>query len=183
MDLHPTIYVNGYGATHDLDDANYGIYLGELLRRLRKDNLGRDSTVYLCGGLTNRPDLTEARCMLNIIKHLAIPTSAKFVLIEESTNPRDSLRQVFRLTGRVPLSAFCEFTREPTVRYLARRLFPEVMTVPIAFDKRSLAIGNQLKQRLLKHPLEVAASHSSIFDAIRIKLREKHMKRCRSEET
>lgn len=181
MYLHPTIYVNGYGATHDLDDPNYHRYLGELIRLLRIQDHDEQITVYLCGGHTNRTDLTEARCMLNIIGRLGKPYGVDFVLIEESITTRDNLAEVYKRVGRIPLTVFCESTRRPTVRYLAKRLFPEVQMMPVTFDGRSLSLVNRLKQRYLKLPLEVASVHSPAFDILRSYLHERHLAKCRAQ--
>ncbi len=182
MKLHPTIYVNGYGATHDANDGNYGRYIGELMRLLRLNDFGKGMTVYLCGGHANRTDLTEARCMLNVIQHSGLPVAADFVLVEESTTSRDNLLNVCQRAGRVPLTVFCEYTRAPAISVIAKQYFPEVQMAPVAFDHRSLAIGQQLRQRYLNNVLDVAALYSPTLDALRTILRERHVAKCHAQE-
>lgn len=174
------IFVNGYGATRNPKDRNYTHYLDEVSRFIRRDPK-TEFTVYLCGGYTNRIDLTEAECMRRIWELRGIPQNVSLVLIEKTTTARDNLQAV-RLAGDEPITVFCELSRKPTMWFLASRLFSSVQVVGIGFDEKSLAIGHRLKQLFLKFPLEALAYYSPLFDKLRVILRERHVADARRQE-
>ncbi len=174
------VYANGYGATENIHDRNYTHYLIKVSHFIQ-EHPDKQFTVYLCGGYTNRKNLTEAACMHQIWTRLGIPPNVVLVLIEDTTTARDNLQAV-RLAGDVPITIFCELSRKPTMRFLASRFFSAAQIVGIGFDEKSLKIGHRLKQLFLHFPLEVLAYYCPLFDKIRLALRKRHIARVRRNE-
>ena len=180
--MSEVLYVNGYGATQNLDDGNYTRYLGEIIRHINWQPQ-RQFTVYLCGGHTNRTDLTEAACMRNIWEHLGAPPNAALVLIENTTTARDNLKEVGRHTADLHVTVFCEFSRMLTMEFLASRFFSRSTVFGIPFDTASLLTANMLKQRGPKLFLEVLANYLPLFDHLRLALRKRHVAKARHKTT
>lgn len=178
--MSEALYVNGYGATQNLHDSNYARYLGDIIRYINA-RPQRQFMVYLCGGYTNRTDLTEAACMRNIWVHLGAPPNATLVLIEDTTNARDNLKDVRRYVAYAHVTVFCEFSRITTMEFLASRIFSGSTVIGLPFDVASLLPANILKQLVPKFLLEVLAYHLPPFDYLRLALRKWHIAKARRE--
>jgi hypothetical protein len=175
------LFVNGYGATDNTDDRNYATYLSAV-RNYAWTTLGDGRhTIYLCGGFTNRTDLTEAETMRRWFVKNPLPRNVEIVLVENTTDARGNICRVEALMeSEEDIIIFCEYSRRRTMTFFARRLFRHFEVRGVPFDQQSLRLEQQAKQLLLHLPLEALAWYLPPFDALRKKLHARHMRRARS---
>jgi hypothetical protein len=175
------VYVNGYGATDNPDDRNYAAYLSAV-RNYAWNTLGDGQhTIYLCGGHTNREDLTEAETMSRWFERNPLPQNVKIVLVDDTTDARGNICRVEALMEpEQDIVIFCEYSRRRTMAFFARRLFKRFEVRGVPFDQQSLRFKQQATQLLLQLPLEALAWYLPPFDAFRKKLRTRHIRRARN---
>lgn len=177
------VYVNGYGAPADpLTDKNLQRYLSQVVRSVRRlDALVPITAFYLCGGKTNRPDLSEAEAMRQWFLVNAWDLRDRIRLIDQSIDAQNSLRQ---FSEKVPRGAaaivFCEHSKRHVMRVLAVRLLPgrDVSVLGIKFDRASLAPSNKAVQ-LLRVPFELLSTYVRFVDTIRANRRAAAVLRAR----
>ncbi len=175
------IFVNGYGATDNVDDGNYCRYLGEVSTFIDSHQTEK-CVVHLCGGYTNRLDLTEARAMLNWFVRRRDFSDVEYVLIEDTFTARDNMERMGSLVSEELLVIFCEYSRRFTMAFYASRLFKHYEIHGVKFDAKSLTFVHQIKQVTLKLPVEVLAWYFQSFDHLRLWLRNRHVMRVRARK-
>ncbi|MBP7006304.1 hypothetical protein KBB27_04265 [Patescibacteria group bacterium] len=161
-------YVNGYGVPADIaTDGNYGEYLSSVFTAL--DALGsRVIVVYLCGGYTNRQNLSEAEAMMVWVEK-NVPEWKDYVrLIENATTVRENVAEFAAKCWAANFSPvlFCEYSREPTVAALAAVFFGgsvPITTAGVRFSASDLTPRAQMKQVLVNLPVELLSLQ---FDAV-----------------
>lgn len=158
--------VLGYGAPHNpLSDGNYTRYLSEVFRRLEIE-ASRVEDIILCGGYTNRTDLSEAGAMNLWIEAHRPEWVRKCLTLEEPTTLEADLEEA---AAEIPPDSqayiFCEQSRIWSVRFHARRFFKDIAwrVIGIAFDEASLKPTHRLKQLLVHLPIEVLSTKSRII--------------------
>ncbi len=174
-------YINGYGASRDpLHDGNLGRYLEQVLEHLREH---RDAGInlFLAGGYTNREDLSEAEAMHQWLKNYGLPNYVSVHLIDTTTTARDNMLEFRKRVNDVPVLIFCEYSRQPTMRFFAQKLFRQSLIQGLKFDKPSLKLAHRMKQQTVKLWLEKLAWHNKTIDALRNRLRERHVARVRAQ--
>lgn len=184
------ITVLGYGAPADpATDGNLNRYLGRVAAFIRDLPEGSHCFVYLCGGRTNRQDLSEAAAMKQWFEahrhEYCGLKGATFILLENVDSARDALVATLQECGaHRHLNIFCEWTRRRTVHLHARRLFPNRTVNPIGFDQKSFHWRNRCVQ-LVKLPLEAAAHRPGSWADRWVKqpLRRRHLQRARRRGT
>ena len=177
------VFVNGYGVPEDpLTDSNLRRYLSQVMRSVdRVDDVIPVTALYLCGGRTSRPDLSEAAAMRQWIVANAPEWRCRARLIEGSIDAQNSLRQFADMVPPgAPVLVFCEYSRRHVMRALAARLLPgrDVSVLGIAFDRASLTPSNQLVQ-LLRVPFEVLSLRVRLVDDLRANRRAAAVLRAR----
>lgn len=183
---HLALSVNGYGAPEDpINDGNLQRYLGGLFSTLDAHRLsGRIDVIYLCGGRTNRPDLSEAEALKRWIVHYEPRFTTRVHLLDTTISAKENVRAFAHEVANVglhPLLA-CEYSRWPTMEILARSFFMDPVTVlPIKFDAKSLRPKHQLKQLLVHAPVEFLSLKSGMVDAWRHKRRMEVIDRAQRE--
>lgn len=173
--------VNGYGATPDAQDRNYTRYLSEVMNHVAADG-SEPKKIILCGGFTNRTDLTEAETMRCwIVDHFPY-WSDRLVLCDDTFTARDNFRLVSEWFDRTDVfKAFGEYSRCRTLRLFAKRYFYNCEVVPIRFDDRSLRPAHRLRQLCLHLPLEALALYFPLYDKLRLYFRQRHVECVRSK--
>ncbi len=144
------VYVNGYGAPFDpLTDGNLTRYLRCVVDWLDRH---RDQVhkVVLCGGFTNRADLSEAEAMRRWIAKHAPQWVDSIWTIEDTLSVRENIQAFADLyLVRERAVFFCERSRIWTVLCLARIKFksPWIVTViGVPFDAQALKMSHRLRQ-------------------------------------
>lgn len=178
------VYVNGYGAPVDITkDGNYEKYLLDVFEAL--DAWGsRVSVVYLCGGYTNRHDLSEAAAMMEWVEKNASEWRGRIRLIENSTTVRENIAEFAAQCGGANFNPvfFCEYSREPAVAALAAVFFAGSVTITTAgvgFSSADLTRRAQLKQVLVNLPMELASLRFEVVERWRAKARAKVIAKAR----
>lgn len=175
------VYINGYGAPRDpLNDDNLGRYLGQVLKHL-EGHPDTNNELFLAGGYTNREDLSEAEAMHRWLKNYGLPNSVSVHLIDTTTTARDNILEFRKRVDDVPVLIFCEYSRQPTMRFFAQKLFSQPLVQGIKFDEPSLELTHRIKQHTVKLWLEQLAWHSKIIDALRKWLRKRHVAHARTQ--
>lgn len=175
------VYINGYGAPRDpLRDGNLGRYLGQVLKHL-EEHPDTSIDLFLAGGYTNREDLSEAEAMHQWLKNYGLPNNISVQLIDTTTTARDNMLEFRKRVGDVPVLIFCEYSRQPTMRFFAQKLFRQPLVQGIKFDEPSLKFTHRLKQMTVKLWLEELAWHSKTIDTLRKRLRERHVAHARAQ--
>lgn len=168
------VCVLGYGAPRDpAMDGNYDRYLTEVFRRL-----GPESTyvedIFLCGGYTNRRDLSEAAAMLQWIEAHRPEWARKCLTLEEPITLEADLEEAAR---EVPAGSrafiFCEQSRIWSVRFHARRFFTGIdwRVIGIAFDAASMKPIHRLQQLFVHLPIEILSTKSTTVAAFKARKR------------
>lgn len=175
------VSINGYGAPVDpLHDGNLDRYLREVFLCLNRVTFGpRVRAVYLCGGYTNHPSLTEAEAIRQWIAVREPAWLDRVHLLDQTTTLRDNII-AFRdvLADNEHPILFCEWSRRYTVEVLARHFLGQPIAVEgIKFDEASLSFKNQAKQLFVKLPVEWLSLHSSWVEGRRVKARREHVAR------
>ena len=176
-------YVNGYGATDNLADGNYGRYLSSVIGYLRRTHPQDAIALYLSGGYTNRTDLTEAESMRRILEHQGIISGTDLTItrLETPYTAREGLQTLRERVGSATrVTIFCEYSRQWTMRFFARQLFARATVIGIPFDASSMKLAHRLKQIFFHLPLEAGAWHSAFIDRLRKQLRDRHVAKARS---
>ncbi len=153
-----SVSINGYGAPRDpLTDGNLQRYLSQVFgwldlheRRVRE--------VFLCGGYTNRHDLSEAEAMRGWIAVHRPTWLDRVRLIDSTASVRENIVafDAEMASGLHPV-LFCERSRIWTVFWLAQCLFRAdrpVTAAGVRFDERSLRFGHRLAQFFFHAPIE-----------------------------
>lgn len=186
MDKIVNIYVNGYGTPKwPYLDGNLRRYLMEVRRyiKARPNVLFR---LFLVGGYTNDPYLSEAHAMQNWFEHYKmVPENViRVVLLEETTTARDNLAFYSTLVDRdKPSIFFYEYSRRFQMMFLIRQIFGRYHMFDefhgVKFDARSMKLTNRLKQYFVKFPLEVLSWYFPFIQKhISAPLRKQHVERC-----
>ncbi|MBP9748745.1 hypothetical protein KBD18_00930 [Patescibacteria group bacterium] len=177
------VFVNGYGATKDSRDRNYQAYLSAVRTFIWNKAGDGPHTLFLCGGHTNRDDLTEAETMRRWFEAHPLPRGVKVVLIDDTVDARNNIcRMEKRLRPEQSVVIFCEYSRRRTMRFFAGRLFRHFEVRGIPFDQHSLRLEHRVMQALFHLPLEVLAWYVQPADDVRNWLRARHIRRARSVE-
>lgn len=179
------VAIIGYGAPEDpKTDGNLMGYLDPITRFLRGHH--GVTALYLLGGYTNRPDLSEAAAMHQWIQfHEARDIAEDIVLVETTRTARENIEALARLSYPGDhIIIFCEHSRRWIVRMLVRHFLRErsVRVVGIAFDEPSLTLRHRLHQAGPRLALEWIALHSGRMDRVRLDLRELHINRARAHD-
>lgn len=177
------VYVNGYGAPLDpLTDGNLTRYLQCVVDWLDRHR-DKVNKVVLCGGFTNRTDLSEAEAMRCwIVRHAPQWTDSVWT-IEETLSVRENIQAFAELyLVRERAVFFCERSRLWTVLCLVRHWFkpPWVVTViGVPFDARAMRIGHRLRQLFFHAPIEWVSLWWSWLDRWREERRHQNILRAR----
>lgn len=172
------LFVNGYGAAEPYD-GNYNRYLGMVQKWIEQSSQPK-LTVYLAGGYTNRPDLTEAQAMRQWFEsRIMLKHGVEFVLISSTTTARDNLKECRRLAGDTPIIVFCEYTRRHVMRLLAKQYFRQAVIMGVAFDARSLELHRRFINGPVKYAVEWAALRWQWAERLRLSMRRGHVMRAR----
>lgn len=173
----------GYGAARDpVSDGNTSRYLSEALKVLGQHTT-RIQDILLCGGYTNRHDLSEAAAMLLWIKAHHPAWADKCLTLETPLTLEDDLREA---ASEIPTGAeafiFCEQSRIWSVRFHARRLFKDIgwRVIGIAFDAPSLKPTHRLKQLLVHLPIEVLSTKSRFIAGFKHRQRTRKIAEARA---
>jgi hypothetical protein len=173
--------VNGYGATPDIEDRNYTHYLSEVLRHTERDG-HEPRKIILCGGCTNRADLSEAETMRRWIDGHFPYWSDRLVLCDDTFTAQENFRRVSEWFDRTDVfKAFGEYSRRRTLRLFAWRYFNNCEVIGVRFDDRSLRPVHRFKQLFLHLPLETLALYLPPFNWLRLFFRRRHVARVRSQ--
>ena len=181
------ISINGYGAERRPKHSFKLLrYLGQLLKLLHKHELmERIDHIYLCGGYTNRTDMSEAESMRRWIAYHAPELIDRVHLIDTTTTVQDNVRAFSKaIAGQDLHPVFvCEYSRWLTTFVLARSFMGSVpmSLVPIKFDAASLEVRHQLKQVLVNAPLEWLCLHSEVVDGWRRDVRRQAIRQAREK--
>ncbi len=177
-------YVNGYGVPPEvMEDANYARYLGQVLRRVRRED--GPVRLYLAGGATNPllPGRTEAAAMEQLVREFLsfgpAPPSLDIVRLEAATDLRGNL-EAFRAHAGVNVEAavFCEYARQDRVRFYVRRLLPRCRVHPLTFDQDQYPRTADRLRQLPETLLHVLAWYvPPLRPLVLTPLRARHMRR------
>ncbi len=153
-----SVSVNGYGAPRDpLTDGNLRRYLSQVFDWLDLHDR-RVREVFLCGGYTNRHDLSEAEAMRGWVAVHRPTWLPRVRLIDTTASVRENI-EAFNMAmapGLHPV-LFCERSRIWTVFWLAQCLFPAdrpVTAAGVRFDERSLRFAHRFAQFFFHAPIE-----------------------------
>jgi hypothetical protein len=173
------VYVNGYGTPRDPQtDGNLGRYLPTVRDFARAHSR---AAIFLCGGLTNRTDLSEAAAMAQWFALHAEDLMPRIKLLEDGVSPHQNVTAFAQIAGFKHAVLFCEESRTPTMRFLAwYHLHGSSTVTGVPFDKRSLTLRHRLVQWTSKLGLEVLATYFPPVDRLRKKLREQHIAKARA---
>ena len=184
-DREYVVYINGYGAPRSpVTDPACGRYLGAVFQEL--DQLEAPvRRIWLCGGVTNNPDLSEAAAMRAWIETHKPHWFTRVRLIEDTTTLQTNLEA---FTAKYAVSSgdfhflfFGEESRRWKMWFHVVRLFgidTSTHVIGIPFDKRSLEWKQLCKERLVAFPLEVAATFFPRSAGwLRRYLRERHVRK------
>lgn len=173
------LFVNGYGAG-DSRDQNMSRYLKAVHRHIMSLPGDDQIELYLCGGYTNRTDLSEAHAMANWFAGYGLPRRVQVILIENTCSARENIEEFRRRAGNPPTTIFCEWSRRFKMRWLARRSLRSVEVVGVPFDPRSLRLDRQLVE-FGAALLEIAALHSIWAEELRRYFRQRRVQEARRE--
>lgn len=153
-----SVSINGYGAPRDpLTDPNLHRYLTQVFGWLDVYD-PRVREVFLCGGCTNRRDLSEAEAMQRWVALHSPAWLDRVRLIDTTQSVRENIeRFAMEMSPQLQPVLFCEESRSRTVLWLARQFFRAprpVIVIGVPFDERSLRWTHRLLQVLVHAPIE-----------------------------
>lgn len=178
------VCIMGYGAPqHPITDGNLFNYLGPALDHLRIREDGPIETIFLCGGYTNRTDLSEAMAMEQWIDAHRPQWAPKIERIESTLSLEENIRESAReIPKESRVIIFCEASRELAVRFQAwhhmRSMKREVIGIP--FDERSLTLAHRLKQFFVHLPIEMVSMYSERVHELKRRRRQRVIDQARA---
>lgn len=177
------VCVNCYGADKNpLRDPRTSMYLSAVVQHCARQH-DREIELHLLGGPTNRRDMSEAEAAkLWIDAYGEICNVVHIQLHEGTLDLRGNLEAVRQYTWQgAEVHYFCEYSRQPSVRALAKRILRgrRVTVIGVPYSKQDLSFRHRLVQ-LAKLGLEMAAYVIGWpFEPTRKYLRNRHIAQAR----
>lgn len=170
-------FINGYGAPQDpLNDSNYDMYLSQVQRFIVESGI-KGGKLFLAGGYTNNPYLSEAQAMKMWFDENGWPPGIETVrLLEETTTVIDNLMALAGYVFSTETGVFFfEHARRFHMRFLIGKFFTNNVCVPIKFDRNSSRLVSRLKN-VLRYFLTVVSWYVPLVDKyIQQPLRARHV--------
>ncbi len=178
------VSINGYGAPQDPPtDGNLCRYLERVFTWLDLHER-RVREVFLCGGYTNRHDLSEAEALRDWIAAHRPNWLARVQLVDTTASVSENIRAfAARMLPGPHAVLFCERSRLLTVFWLASAIFGSghsVTVVGVRFDERSMGFIHRLTQLLIHAPIERLSLAWPWLDRWRSRLRLRRIGKARA---
>lgn len=144
--------------------------------------------IILCGGKTNRPDMSEAEAMRIWIEAHRPGWASEVVIIDTTTDIEGNFKAArTRIPARDNVIVFCETSRKPTNRFyalLAERRYVdggEWLVIGKMRDEASLSLMHRLKQVAVHLPVEALSQAVPAVASIKRWMRARNIEKARRE--
>jgi hypothetical protein len=175
--------INGLGAPeYPEDDKALSTYLRQALAFVDKYS---PNFIFLCGGCTNRPNLSEAEAMLRWFGCHAPHLLERIVLLEDSLTARQNVEELNRhVGGGTSVVYFTEYSRRFEARILcACYLMVGWRVVGLVHDKRSMRPDRRLLRYTVYAPLALSVEMFPGLAGAQEQFRVLHILRTRAAAT